>query len=299
MFTTQFLFFVVLNAFVAAQEPQAPFPETYEGSVCEEFSEDELSLEVIQNEWRILNNLNETVMDEMSSFAAERYDEEFLGLSIRQASLKFPQLYLFIQLQLSEVFTDEGEFDSYAPAAVIQGLLKAQNGTEVVVEILTQPEIFSEAVNMLIEFGGFRDCSELDQGYLITVLFTQLTIPLLQVPFQDLLADFLVGLTIDIGQKYQVEEEIVEVLNPMVETLQLTADAEGVLSSLFAIAQQDVVSSAFEEVMNNLNFITNATAWAGLMSGYFQQVQQYLDADDADFVILLTNIFENIIQALQ
>jgi len=59
------------------------------------------------------------------------------------------------------------------------------------------------------------------------------------------------------------------------------------------------VSSAFEEVMNNLNFITNATAWAGLMSGYFQQVQQYLDADDADFVILLTNIFENIIQALQ
>jgi len=32
----------------------------------------------------------------------------------------------------------------------------------VVVEILTQPEIFSEAVDTLIEFGGFRDCSELD-----------------------------------------------------------------------------------------------------------------------------------------
>eukprot|EP01024_Parvocaulis_polyphysoides_P049397 TRINITY_DN47833_c0_g3_i2.p1 TRINITY_DN47833_c0_g3~~TRINITY_DN47833_c0_g3_i2.p1 ORF type:complete len:283 (+),score=44.68 TRINITY_DN47833_c0_g3_i2:85-933(+) len=263
----QLLILVVLTIYVDAQNTEW---------IC---SDVEPTLEVFTSVWN--RDINETVVDEFMETAGQIYDSYFKGLGIEDAAQNLPKAFNQTWFVLSALRWPLFDFRAQA-AATVQGIFQSENGTEVLFQAIDKPEIFAETLSVGISNLNLSCWG--DQSVGVVALALALTQPLISQQYQDILADFLVGLTVHLGETYGAGSQIVSVLEPIISTLETTGDATGVFSSLLDLASSDNVANAFEVAISSQGIETDASTWAGIMSLLFQQLQKVLDLDEEQFV---------------
>eukprot|EP01023_Acetabularia_acetabulum_P001266 TRINITY_DN1046_c0_g1_i3.p1 TRINITY_DN1046_c0_g1~~TRINITY_DN1046_c0_g1_i3.p1 ORF type:complete len:288 (+),score=40.32 TRINITY_DN1046_c0_g1_i3:35-898(+) len=277
----------LLFAFVAVSVRGQP---TEEGWFCDV----DLTLDVFNAWFGKGSEVNYTELEPATQLATTQWDATFEGLSLSEKLERIPQAFFDI---LDLVYIVYPEYTFVWHFAVYEGFERSENGTELFLETLKRPDVWAESLALGINAFNFSCYS--DDLFALTANILIYIEPVLQPKYQDDLADFLVGLTVELAKTYKAEQGVVDVLAPIIQTLQQSNDISDVLSRLLSLASDDVVSTAFEEAIKGADLDTDGFNWGQMVSAYFDVLKNVFDFQDSQFIEFIVDHLKSIVQELK
>eukprot|EP01023_Acetabularia_acetabulum_P042427 TRINITY_DN4190_c0_g1_i3.p1 TRINITY_DN4190_c0_g1~~TRINITY_DN4190_c0_g1_i3.p1 ORF type:complete len:289 (+),score=26.30 TRINITY_DN4190_c0_g1_i3:52-918(+) len=242
-------------------------------------------------------NITESDVSELEPLiktAEDIFNSSFVGLTIEESTEKLPEIYNQTIMALISEFSDTPN-DGLYQTAFVEGLLQSENGSQILIESISAPQIFGETVFVI--FSGLNlSCFRTD-GLDITSIASTLTKPLFTSSYLDRLADSLAWLVVDWAEMNGLGTQVVQLLVPLIDSLEQTHDTQEVMVELQNLSASKLVADAAQDVMKSVGFEITTGAWQkSMVPMYFEQIQQIMKLNvDTDFVELLLKTIDKII----
>eukprot|EP01023_Acetabularia_acetabulum_P042429 TRINITY_DN4190_c0_g1_i6.p1 TRINITY_DN4190_c0_g1~~TRINITY_DN4190_c0_g1_i6.p1 ORF type:complete len:246 (+),score=23.96 TRINITY_DN4190_c0_g1_i6:52-789(+) len=199
-------------------------------------------------------NITESDVSELEPLiktAEDIFNSSFVGLSIEESTEKLPEIYNQTIMALISEFSDTPN-DGLYQTAFVEGLLQSENGSSILIESISDPQIFGETVFVI--FSNLNlSCFRTD-GLDIASIALTLTKPLFTSSYLDRFVDSLVWLVVDWAEMHGYGTQVVNFLEPLIETLQKTNQTQDVMMELQKLSAQKVVADVAYEVMQSVGF---------------------------------------------
>eukprot|EP01023_Acetabularia_acetabulum_P001261 TRINITY_DN1046_c0_g1_i12.p1 TRINITY_DN1046_c0_g1~~TRINITY_DN1046_c0_g1_i12.p1 ORF type:complete len:275 (+),score=31.01 TRINITY_DN1046_c0_g1_i12:35-859(+) len=264
----------LLFAFVAVSVRGQP---TEEGWFCDV----DLTLDVFNAWFGKGSEVNYTELEPATQLATTQWDATFEGLSLSEKLERIPQAFFDI---LDLVYIVYPEYTFVWHFAVYEGFERSENGTELFLETLKKPNVWADTLTSgFLKSLNFSCYS--DDLFALTANLLIYIEPVLQPKYQDDLADFLVGFTVELAKNYNAEQGVIDVLGPIIANLEQTNDMS--------------VSTVVEEAIKGADLDTDEFNWGQMVSAYFDVLKNVFDFQDSQFIEFIVDHLKSIVQELK
>eukprot|EP01025_Chloroclados_australasicus_P002801 TRINITY_DN1063_c0_g1_i1.p1 TRINITY_DN1063_c0_g1~~TRINITY_DN1063_c0_g1_i1.p1 ORF type:complete len:325 (-),score=34.40 TRINITY_DN1063_c0_g1_i1:276-1118(-) len=231
------------------------------------------------------------------NFVSERIAEQLEGLSVEEAAVRFPEIFLglgyYLYVNGSQI---PGYYGGFITPVLFQGFYEQPNGMEIMTKVAEDLSIAAQLLTFVSYFN--ESCME-DPALTITILATDVVDYMLRDPFRDSMSSILNTTFVVVAKDRQAEDFVINLLDPLVVALEAAEDAAGAFSTQVSVTSTDVVSSTLASLLISQGIETDQEAMSGIISGFFERLRTSLAIDDDDFVVYLLDLFNNVLDALK